>query len=122
MKKAKFSIVIRVRDLDLCRGFYRDVLNLGEPMADSGFAVIFRLSPDLLLTLEKSQASYLEHSSSATSWCLPIRNQEELISRLVDAGYSRPETAIRIGERDCLRCLDPEGNVFYVREADSDCR
>ena len=38
-----FGVVVRVRNLELCRAFYRDVLDLWTPLLDSNFWVEFRL-------------------------------------------------------------------------------
>ena len=42
MKNSLFGVIIKVNDLDLCRKFYRDVLNLGDPVLDSSFWVEFQ--------------------------------------------------------------------------------
>ena len=115
MTPLQFGIMIRVNDLDGCRIFYRDLLELGEPVLDSSFLVVFQLSEDLTLTLEKSAAPYLEHASSACLWGFETEDLDGLRRRLEDAGY---ELALDADCRDpsCdLRGRDPEGNLFRVR-------
>ena len=52
MRSAKFGIVLRVRDLTKCRAFYRDVLDLGNPVIDSNFQSVFDLGGDSSLCLQ----------------------------------------------------------------------
>lgn len=115
MKSSAYSIIIKVNDLDLCRMFYRDILDLGEPFLDSSFAVRFALAENLDLTLEKNQGAFLEHASSATAWMLECDDLPALTQRLADSGFSALTEAIFFGSSDYLKGRDPENNVFYVR-------
>ena len=116
MKSSDFGIVVKVRDLDACRIFYRDVLGLGEPELDSGFMTVFRLLPSLTLTLEAVDAAFLEHASSATMWSFRVDDPERLSAKLADSGYAPLEVLDRGEGASCLRGEDPEGNIFYVFE------
>ena len=49
-----FGIVIKVKNLTSCKAFYRDILNLGDPVMDSSFQVEFRCGGSFSLILEKS--------------------------------------------------------------------
>ena len=51
MRKSGAEILLRVRNLSVCRAFYRDVLALGAPATDSSFLCRFALAPDTFLTL-----------------------------------------------------------------------
>ncbi len=114
MKSFRFGIVIKVRDLDACRIFYRDALGFGEPKLDSGFMSVFQLDEELTLTLESSRAAYLEHASGATLWSFAVDDPQRLSQSLENSGYS-PLTPLDRGEGfSCLRGSDPEGNLFYV--------
>ena len=62
------QIIILVNSLEQCRYFYRETLKLGEPVTDSSELAIFKLDSGTTLILEKCEAKYLEHSSSALSW------------------------------------------------------
>jgi hypothetical protein len=116
MDTSKFGIVIKVNDLDNCRIFYRDILNLGEPLIDSSFAVQFSLAENLNLILEKNQGTFLEHASSATSWSFECDNIEALSTKLQDSGFPGLFDAITFGSSQFYKGRDPENNVFYVRE------
>jgi len=111
-----FGVVIKVNDLDACRTFYRDLLDLGEPTLDSSFAVIFTLADNFSLILEKVSAPFLEHASAATSWSFECGDIQALSKRLENCGYA-PLTPLRGSCRtDFHRGRDPENNVFLVKE------
>lgn len=117
MYLGKFGIVIRVNDLDSCRVFYRELLQLGEPFVDSSFLVAFHISSDVTLTLEKSQAKYLEHASGAVSILFEVDSMQEIVNRLESAGYEPTFVEIPRYTGQFLRGMDPEGNVFYIRQS-----
>ena len=106
------EIVIRVRDLDGCRIFYRDVLELGDPVSDSGFSSTFALNDGLMLTLEKNDAPFLEHASNATLWRFAVADFEKFRKHLADAGCELVEDP----SGGSWRGSDPEGNMFLVRD------
>jgi len=111
-----FGIVIKVNDLDICRTFYRDLLDLGEPSLDSSFAVRFTPADNFFLVLEKVSAPFLEHASAATSWSFECDDIQALSKRLDASGYA-PLTPLRGSCRtDFYRGRDPENNVFLVKE------
>jgi hypothetical protein len=116
MDTSKFGIVIKVNNLDNCRIFYRDILNLGEPLIDSSFVVQFSLAENLNLILEKNQGTFLEHASSATSWSFECNDIEALSTKLQDSGFPGLFDAITFGSSRFYKGRDPENNVFYVRE------
>ena len=111
MKNSLCEIVIRVRDLNGCRIFYRDVLRLGDPVSDSGFSSSFKLNDTTILTLEKCDAPFLEHSSGATSWRFSVDDLEEFAGHLTECSCELREDPCGGAWRGC----DPEGNVFWVR-------
>ena len=116
MKKSFAEIVIRVNDLNCCRIFYRETLQLGDPVVDSDFIASFKVSDTTLLTLEKTDAPFLEHASSAMTWRFCTDDLEGLRNRIRYAGSE-------LMEDPCggyWRGTDPEGNVFLVRRGDDD--
>ena len=110
MKKNFVEVVIRVNDLDSCRIFYREVLQLGDPVLDSGFIASFRLSDTAMLTLEKTDAQFLEHAGAATTWRIGVADLEALRERMEYGGYELKMDP----SCDFWRGTDPEGNVFLV--------
>ena len=116
MENSMFGVIIKVNDLDNCRIFYRDVLNLGEPLLDSSFVVQFALAENLNLTLEKNQGTFLEHASSATNWFFECDDIAALSQKLQDSGFPGLFDSITFGSSLYYKGRDPENNVFYVRQ------
>ena len=111
----RFGVLLRVKDLDRCRIFYRDVLKLGEPEEDSGFSVRFRLSEKSVLLLERSGAEYWKPSDTAT-FLVGVADPEKLCSELLSAGYSVDPRVDDRPSGDYYRCEDPEGNLFLLTQ------
>jgi predicted enzyme related to lactoylglutathione lyase len=116
METPRFGIIIKVNDLEICRHFYRDILELGDPAADSSFAVEFRLSSGFTLRLEKSAAEYLEHESAAVSWMLETGDIEKLRERMDYAGHVLSTEKEEHSGGRYYRGVDPEKNYFWVAE------
>ncbi len=112
MTKSVCEIVIRVRNLDVCRIFYRDVLQLGDPTSDSGFSSTFALNDGSMLTLEKSEAPFWEHASNATLWRFGVADFQKFRDHLAECGYELIEDPCG----GSWRGRDPEGNMFLVRD------
>jgi predicted enzyme related to lactoylglutathione lyase len=114
MENSLFGIIIKVKNIDICRSFYRDVLKLGEPVMDSSFWVEFQTPNGFTLALEKSAARFLEHENSATAWICQVDNIEEARIRLRNHGFKVSiAKTLKMGET-LFRCKDPENNVFYI--------
>jgi len=118
MNAKHLGLILRVNDIDMCRLFYRDLLELGEPVFDSTFAVVFQLAENLTLTLEKSAAEYLEHDSAASTIAIAVPDLEIFAEKLDSGGCPLDEESIRIGITEYRRGIDPEGNPFLVFQAD----
>lgn len=115
MKKKRFGIVIKVRNLTVCKAFYRDVLGLGDPVLDSNFRVEFQIEDFFCLTLEKSPCdAVLPQTSGRISWLFD-GDAETIRDRLKAYGYAVPSLpgTEKKGEIYCW-FSDPEGNPFYV--------
>jgi len=114
MKNSLFGVIIKVNNIDLCRNFYRDVLDLGDPAIDSSFEIEFQINNDFSLVLEKTDTRFLEHESSATSWSCRVDNIDEVQYRSRLHGYTL-NMKKRSHEGEVLyRCQDPEKNFFYI--------
>ncbi len=109
------QIIIQVNSLELCRYFYRETLKLGEPLTDSSELAVFKLDENTSLVLESNPATYLEHSSSATSWALEVDNFDTLAAELEKHGDTVGSEFLRLGRRT-LKIHDPESNVVYIIE------
>ncbi len=120
MKNSSFGVIIKVNNIDLCRNFYLNVLNLGTPVTDSSFCVEFQINNSFFLMLEKTEARFLEHESSATSWTCKVDKIDDVLYRSRLHGYKLDMTK-RTHEGEVLyRCQDPEKNIFYIFSNESE--
>ena len=108
-----YQIVILVENLDASRYFYREVLQLGPVTLDSNYRVVFELSPDLALVLEKCTAGFMEHASGATRFAFECGDVPSLAERLRKDGGELSDPFEWLG-RTAYRGSDPDGNVFIV--------
>ena len=116
MKKAAFGIVIRVRNLTSCKAFYRDILDLGEPVLDSSYRVEFAQG-DFSLLLEKVPwETPLPPVSARTAWFFNGGSAEIICKKMNDYGYPVPPAPVNADKGGGVfsRFEDPEGNPFYV--------
>ncbi len=112
--RAGSGVLIRVKDINLQRIFYRELLKLGDPVADSGFWVEFATPDGSRIILEKSEAPYLEHDTSATTLVISTPYLDLIREELTNHSYPiTSEEKMHPGEA-FYRGQDPEGNVFYL--------
>ncbi|MBQ9337038.1 MAG: VOC family protein [Lentisphaeria bacterium] len=117
MKKTAFGIVLKVKNLPACRAFYRDILELGEPVLDSSFRAEFRFGEIFSLILEKDPwETVLPAPTERVAWLYAAGNAETIRKRMTEYGYPAPESvsADAKGGMALCRFCDPEGNPFYV--------
>ncbi|MBR2426193.1 MAG: hypothetical protein IKB16_05560 [Lentisphaeria bacterium] len=118
MNKNTFSgIVIRVKDMDLCRSFYQNVVGLGAPVMDSSFWCEFNINGNSSLYLEKADIDETLHAATGRiAWMLQVPDLPAFTSQMEKSGYSVAHTsADRVGFI-VYAYRDPEGNLFYVTE------
>ena len=120
MDKTNFSLVLRVRDLQKCRAFYRDTLLLGSPVLDTPFWVEFQMCESGKLCLESVQGERdAAHPDMAPVWMMEA--DEELLEHLTASGYRLPEQNTADVEGHPVTAFrDPEGNVFYLTAKNSE--
>ena len=117
MKKTAFGIVLKVKNLPVCRAFYRDILELGEPVMDSSFRVEFHFGEGFSLILEKNPwDTVLPAPAERVAWLYALANAEIIRQRMIIYGYTAPETIVANAKGGMALCRfsDPEGNPFYV--------
>lgn len=108
-----YQIVVLVENLDASRYFYREVLKLGPVTLDSNYRVVFELSSDLSLVLEKCTVGFMEHASGATRFAFECEDVPALDERLKKDGCALSDPFEFLG-RTAYRGNDPDGNVFLV--------
>lgn len=115
MKDNLCGVVVEVENLAAARAFYRDILQLGDPVMDSNFWVEFRLPGNFSLFLKKIYAGNRpRRNGSSVSWLYRVRNMNEILSRLEHYGYGDIcEKSEELGE-SVYTFKDPEGNYFHL--------
>lgn len=109
------GFILKVRDLPKCRAFYRDVLQLGNPVTDSNFRVEFQLhaSSARLVLCRAREEEQLPESSRAALWIVP-ENPNLQLDILASCGYTPLADELNF-LRPGVKCFrDPEGNPFYL--------
>ncbi len=111
MRQSGAEILVRIRNLSVCRAFYRDVLALGAPSTDSNFLCRFSLGRNVFLTLEPVAG---DEAISNAPWLFQPDDPELVLDNLSSYGYRTRE--ITVAERSALEILDPEQNPVYLVE------
>ncbi len=108
------TYILRVSNLDLCRGFYRNLLKLGNPVTDSAFWVEFAVVEGFNLVLQHSSAPFLEHMAAAGSLMFKVDDIEAVVMEMKEHGYEVTPEEIEFHDGVHYRCLDPENNVIFL--------
>ena len=110
-----YGVAIKVENLNLCRTFYRDILNLGPPVMDSNFWVEFKIGANASLLLEEiEQGTKLPPGRGRVAWICEVKDFDACVALLKEKGHEplgNPEE--RCG-RQAVPFADPEGNPFYL--------
>lgn len=115
MKDKLFGVVVEVENIVAARSFYRDILQLGDPVMDSNFWVEFRLPDGFSIFLKRVYSSKRQKKGrGGVSWIYRVGNIGEVISRLELYGYGEIyEKSEEMGE-SVYTFKDPEGNLFHL--------
>ena len=118
MRSAKFGIVLRVRDLTKCRAFYRDVLDLGNPVIDSNFQCVFAIGSETSLCLELDRSDTpLPPQADRMALVLIPDDAENIVERLEVGGWAARNRTEGNSNSGVLKFHDPEGNLFYIQSS-----
>ncbi len=114
MAQVHCGFVIKVRNLEKCRAFYRDLLRLGAPVTDSNFRTEFDLGNGtrLALCLAREEEQIASGVRSAL-WIIPD-NPAELISDLTAGGYQMQCDPLNLLYPGVKCFQDPEANPIYL--------
>ena len=115
MDNKKTGIVIKVKNLTSCKAFYRDILELGDPVLDSNFRVEFQRGSFSLILEKTPWDDPLPPVSDRIIWLYRTADAKKIWAKMVSYGFQIPNLSdvVANGERLC-RFADPEGNPFYV--------
>ncbi|HOK05455.1 MAG TPA: VOC family protein [Victivallales bacterium] len=115
-KSMIYGVVIRTKNIDNLRNFYRDVLDLGPPVVDSNYWVEFKLgdTTHLVLELIDDESENLAGKSGNIDWVFRVDNLEEKKQILAEKKLEPvSEEAERFGKR-VLIYRDPDGNLIHI--------
>ena len=112
--RAGSGVLIRVNDLNAQKIFYRELLKLGDPVVDSMFWTEFAAPDGSRIILEKSEAPYLDHDTSATTLVLSTPYLDEIRQELATHNYPVTANEKPHPGEEFYRGQDPEGNIFYL--------
>ncbi len=113
MEKKVFGIVVRVKDLDVCRHFYGNILRLGSPVVDSNIWVEYLLPDSGILALEKIDGK-ADSKQGNIAWFFQVDNVETFLHRLKDHGYTPEEEMEESLGFKLYKFHDPENNPFMI--------
>lgn len=121
MNNNLFGVIIKVENLELCRSFYRDILELGNPVVDSNFWIEFRIGENSTVALEKKEEDEkIPVTKGRISWLLFSEDADRMLQKLKKYGIEPEyETEDKLGFR-VFRLADPEGNPFYLHSKGMD--
>ncbi|HBC89397.1 MAG TPA: hypothetical protein DCZ94_20850 [Lentisphaeria bacterium] len=115
-----YGVIIKVENIDVCRSFYRDVLELGAPVIDSNFWIEFKLQDNVSLVLEQAaEGEKLPPGRDRISWLYRIEAIDDMLAKLKEHGHQPHAEDERLGYK-VYQFLDPEGNPFYLYSAKED--
>ena len=116
-QKGMYGAVVPVRDLAGMRSFYRDVVQLGEPIMDSNFWVEFRLPGNGILVLEKRDSAKKPEEGQGLSWLMCVEKMATVVEHLEKHEVKPVRPDQEIPGVSCRSFLDPEGNPFTLYES-----
>ncbi len=113
MENSASSVIIKVKDINICRSFYRNVLNMGNPIVNSNFRVEFMMANHKTLVLLQEQEH--DHESTIIDQVDPPfieldENVDKICARLdeIESHYE----FINNETKNSYRMRDPEGRII----------
>jgi len=115
MENNASSVIIKVKDIDICRSFYRNILNMGDPVVNSNFRVEFIMGNNATLLL--LQESLHDIKPSKNTPCIEIKESiSQLCARLdeLECDYEFVSHADKDADKDVYKMQDPENRLILL--------
>jgi catechol-2,3-dioxygenase len=110
----RYGCLLRVSDLNKVRTFYRDVLELGDPIVDSNFWLEFGLPGNGILAIEQCNTVCPDENRQDVS-CLIEVDHFELRMKTLEARSVKPIRPSReLPGLETATVSDPEGNMITL--------
>ncbi|RMD74411.1 MAG: hypothetical protein D6820_16730 [Lentisphaerae bacterium] len=114
----RYGCLIRVRDINRARAFYRDALELGDPIVDSNFWLEFKIAPDAVLAIEHSPAAQNGEKKTWDASCIIEKKEFDLFLRTLEArGIQVIRPSRELPGRRTISIVDPEDNIITIVES-----
>jgi len=114
------AVVIKVQNLNICRAFYRELIELGPPVMDSNFWVEFKMGENASLILEQIvTGETVPEGRGRISWLCEVNDFNYMIKKLKENGYEPIDENDEILGMKNQQFCDPEGNPFIICEKKS---
>lgn len=108
------GFIIKVKNLDKCKTFYRDVMKLGDPVLDSNFRTEFQLGNAARLILcQVREEEHFQQAVRSAIWLQPD-NFEEQLDVLATCGYLPVKNELELTDPGAKCYHDPENNLIYL--------
>lgn len=105
MKNNASSVIIKVKDIDICRSFYRNIMNMGDPVVNSNFRVEFVMGNNANLILFLNHETDLKESTAVP--CLELNETTaQTCARLDTLDYHYE--CVSQADKHIYRMRDPE--------------
>lgn len=113
-----YAVVIRTKNLDNLRAFYRDIFELGPPVVDSNYWTEFSLGGGINLVLElvdeENEGNSPPSNKNSIDWAIKVDDLDKEKERLLNAKVElQGEEMERFGKR-VLIFRDPDGNLIHL--------
>lgn len=112
MENSLSSVIIKVRNIDICRSFYRDMLNISDPVLDSNFLVEFRMDGNVPLIVEKHH--YPENSFPDGPPLIHLTEPIATTLERLEQYGCEPEFIGEVDGFGIYKVHDPEANVLHI--------
>lgn len=116
-----YGCLVRVGDINRVRAFYRDTLELGDPIVDSNFWLEFKLPGAGILAIEQSNSALTNENRQDVSVLLQVDDIDTVVKKMKSKAVLPMLPAREIPGRTTVTVRDPEGNLitFYSHVSDS---
>ncbi len=109
-----YGCLLKVKDIAKVKAFYRDILELVQPLVDSNFWVEFQLPGNGILVLEQS-SSVVPGKNRQDVSCLIVVDDLELRLKALESRKVKPiRSGVEVPGCKTATVTDPEGNLITL--------
>lgn len=109
-----YGCLIRVSDINRVRAFYRDILELGDPLIDSNFWLEFNLPGNGILAIEQSSGVTPGENRQDVSCLIGVDELDKRLKELEGHAVTAIRPSREVPGRQTATICDPEGNLITL--------